>query len=78
MAEDNGFTDAQKEEAKKRADYKCECERKTCGHAGRCNSKKDLEVHHIKALKDGGKSIPSNAEVLCYECHKNTRSYGKH
>jgi 5-methylcytosine-specific restriction endonuclease McrA len=25
----------------------------------------------------GGKDIPSNCEILCQKCHKQTRSYGE-
>jgi len=40
----------------------------------RCNSTKNLEVHHKR--RDGGNGI-DNAEVLCHECHTNTDTYGK-
>lgn len=42
--------------------------------AKRCNSEKNLEVHHKRV--DGGNGL-DNAEVLCQECHSNTSSYGR-
>jgi hypothetical protein len=39
----------------------------------RCSSTKNLEVHHKR--RDGGNDI-GNAEVLCQECHKHTKTYG--
>ena len=41
--------------------------------ATRCNSTKNLEVHHKRI--DGGNGL-NNAEVLCHKCHENTSSYG--
>jgi len=35
------------------------------------------EAHHITAAIVGGKDIPSNCEILCQKCHKQTRSYGE-
>ncbi len=67
----------------------CECERKSCGHTGRCNKqlvyenrnegkRGAWEAHHKKAVKDGGEDTLSNCEILCLDCHKNTSSYGDH
>ncbi|MDR0539034.1 MAG: hypothetical protein LBG74_00805 [Spirochaetaceae bacterium] len=39
----------------------------------RCNSTKNLEIHHKR--RDGGNGI-GNAQVLCQKCHENTGSYG--
>ncbi len=74
-----------------RAEGKCECSRKTCGHNPiRCNKQlifknrgKDYEyggweAHHRIAVASGGDDSLSNCEILCTECHKNTRSYGRH
>ena len=41
--------------------------------ATRCNSTKNLEVHHKR--RDGGNGI-ENAEVLCSDCHAKTATYG--
>lgn len=73
-----------------RAGGKCECRRRTCGHAGRCNKqlvwenrgeegqRGAWEAHHATAVASGGADILSNCEILCLECHKNTGSYGRH
>jgi 5-methylcytosine-specific restriction endonuclease McrA len=34
------------------------------------------EAHHKKAAKDGGADTLSNCKILCFECHKNTKSFG--
>lgn len=34
-----------------------------------CGSNKDLEVHHMKTLKNGGKSASTNLITLCANCH---------
>jgi hypothetical protein len=39
----------------------------------RCERKRSLQVHHISRY---GNSIPSNARVLCDNCHQATQSYG--
>ena len=36
------------------------------------------EAHHRTAKSSGGTDEPSNGEALCLECHKATRTYGKH
>lgn len=65
---------------------KCECIRSTHQHLYvRCN--KELiwnnrgrngrgawEAHHINS---NGPDTFSNCEILCWECHKNTKSCGK-
>ncbi len=68
-----------------RAGAKCECTRKSHGHFfGRCyktlvwdNRGRDgygaWEAHHINS--NGGDQL-SNCEILCWECHKNTGSFG--
>lgn len=71
-----------------RAGAKCECQRKTCGHSGRCNQslhwdKRNIEcengweAHHRTALTSDGGDELSNCEILCISCHKNTGSYGR-
>lgn len=34
-----------------------------------CGSDQDLEVHHMQALFQGGKSTEDNLITLCMECH---------
>jgi hypothetical protein len=70
------------EQAWRRSGAKCECQRISHGHSGRCN--KDLvrenrgregrgkwEAHH----KQSGGPDPdalSNCEILCWDCHSRT------
>lgn len=84
------FPDKIIEQAWERANGRCECERKTCGHTYKCNrqlsrnargdddSPYGWEAHHKTAVENGGDNSLSNCEILCIKCHKNTRSYGKH
>jgi hypothetical protein len=78
------FSDRVVLEAWKRANGRCECERTTHAHLGRCfrqlswNSRgKDTndgwEAHHVTA---GGPDTLSNCEILCQDCHKKTGTYG--
>lgn len=69
-----------------RAGGRCECVLEKCGHAGRCNKELDPQnatsgkkwhAHHIVSQDAGGSDEPSNCQILCVECHENTRSYGK-
>jgi hypothetical protein len=34
-----------------------------------CNSRNNLEWHHIKAWSEGGDDSPDNLQVLCHCCH---------
>lgn len=82
------FSKSVVEEAWKRSQGRCECERKSCGHSERCpqilkweqrgndDSPYGWEAHHITAQAKGGEDILSNCQILCIDCHKNTRSYG--
>jgi len=70
----------------RRSDGKCECGRSSHNHLYvRCN--KELvwenrgregrgawEAHHIDS---DGDDTASNCEILCWDCHKNTRSFGR-
>jgi len=70
----------------KRAGARCECRRKEHNHLGvRCNriliwkergreGPKAWEAHHKTA---GGLDTPSNCEILCWECHKKTETFGR-
>lgn len=69
------------EQAWKRSGGKCECQRTTHGHSGRCNKTLShenqgresgwgaWEAHHIST--SGGDGL-SNCEILCWDCHKRT------
>lgn len=79
------FPDDVVEAAWARSGGRCECGRTSHGHGQRC--KKELykssrgleslmgwEPHHINS---NGEPVLSNCEILCQDCHKATRSYGR-
>jgi RNA-directed DNA polymerase len=51
-----------------RDEYRCS----KCG-----KSLSNLEVHHIKAKRHGGKNTLDNLETLCTDCHAQTPTYGR-
>ena len=63
---------------------------KVNGHCNRCgkqlvwNNRGDdgqrgaWEAHHKLSQSHGGSDTLSNCEILCLNCHTNTKSYGKH
>jgi len=83
------FSDQTVASAFTRAGGKCECDRTGCGHGRRCNKMLDWrqrgndyatggwEAHHKTAVGVGGNDSLSNCEILCIECHVNTRTYGR-
>lgn len=71
------FPQSVKDAAMKRAGRRCECKRSACNHSGRC-TKGGVEFNHIKSQRAGGGDTLANCEVLCVQCHKNTKSYGVH
>jgi RNA-directed DNA polymerase len=44
----------------------------------RCGSTVNLDLHHIKARRYGGKDVKTNAQLLCETCHVQTTPYGDH
>ena len=77
-------------QAWRRANGNCECRRRTHNHHYiRCNkqlvkanrgadvSRGCWEAHHKTAVASGGADTLSNCEILCCECHSNTRTYGR-
>ena len=84
------FTENTLKLAWKRANGKCECKRSICGHGYRCSkqlvwsnrgndsARGGWEAHHIVSVRAGGSDALSNCQILCTECHKNTKSYGHH
>jgi RNA-directed DNA polymerase len=44
----------------------------------RCGSTVNLDLHHIKARRYGGKDVKANAQLLCEPCHVHTTPYGDH
>lgn len=67
------FSQTTKDEALKRAGGRCECERGSHPHFGRCGSTYNLEYHHKLAVASGGSDALSNCEVLCNDCHQRVR-----
>lgn len=89
LLEASGFDDPTLEAAFERSGGRCECQRTSCGHGGRCSEEFDYEdrggsgepgawqAHHRRSRDSGGDSNLENSEILCIECHKNTGSYGR-
>lgn len=65
------FSKETKQEALEKADYKCEC-------CGKKVTMETCEAHHEHSVRAGGGDELSNCKILCIDCHKKTRSYGKH
>lgn len=69
-----------------RSGGRCECMRVTHGHVGRCPQilhwglrgwevPGGWEAHHRDS---NGPGTLSNCEILCQDCHKQTRTFGRH
>jgi RNA-directed DNA polymerase len=43
-----------------------------------CGNTVNLDLHHIKARRYGGKDVKANAQLLCESCHVRTTPYGDH
>lgn len=82
------FSDQVVRAAFSRAEGRCECTRISHGHLSRCNAAllwhlrgSDFpggwEAHHKTSVAAGGADTLDNCEILCQECHKKTRSYGR-
>jgi RNA-directed DNA polymerase len=67
-AENNERWRVVKEEVMAERGAKCE----------RCGSTANLDLHHIKARRYGGKDVKANAQLLCEPCHVHTTPYGDH
>jgi hypothetical protein len=68
-----------------RSGRRCECQMQGCLHYGRCSNilvwnHRGLETafgweaHHINPA---GPATLSNCLILCQQCHKNTRTFGR-
>lgn len=65
------FSETTREEALKKAGYKCEkCGKKLTLHS--------CEAHHKTSVQVGGQDCLSNCQILCHDCHVKTRTYGQH
>ena len=56
--------------AQVKAEHGARCER--------CGSTVNLDLHHCKAKRYGGKDTIDNAQLLCEPCHVQTPTYGDH
>ena len=81
------FPESVVKEAWKRAGGRCECKRTTHDHYGRCYKQLTWEnrgregrgawdAHHIVSVSSGGTDTLSNCEILCWDCHTKTRTFG--
>ncbi|RRJ31528.1 HNH endonuclease [Halocatena pleomorpha] len=66
--------DARKKAVQKRDDWTCkDCGVKSGPHAG--DDGKQLHVHHITHLSDGGSNQLSNLTTLCVDCHNDRHEH---
>lgn len=84
------FPEEELKKALANAGERCECRRTNadclkkhnrvrCSEKGFTlgNHKSRWQAHHRTAQDAGGKDIASNCEILCVDCHRATRTYGK-
>jgi 5-methylcytosine-specific restriction endonuclease McrA len=80
------FSDSVIEQAWKRSEGRCECDRASHGHGLRCDHpiayhargmETDIgwEAHHNLAVAEGGSDNLGNCQLLCQSCLKKTRNY---
>ena len=46
------------------------------GNRGR-DGRGSWEAHHKTAVSSGGSDVLSNCKILCFDCHKETRTFGR-
>lgn len=57
--------DAAKEQVRQRDEYRCQ----NCDREGSESEIDDLQVHHIRAVEDGGTNDLDNLVLVCNSCH---------
>lgn len=67
-AENNEEWRELKEEIKAERGAKCDL----------CGSTENLDLHHLKARRYGGKAVKENLQLLCRSCHTETATFGDH
>lgn len=67
-AENNEQWRELKEEIKAERGAKCDL----------CGSTENLDLHHLKARRYGGKAVKENLQLLCRSCHAGTATFGEH
>lgn len=74
-----GFSENKRKKIFDNAKGYCEvCRKKLCLHNHVKGSRGAWNAHHKTSSASGGRDIPSNGCALCVDCHKKTRTYGKH
>lgn len=43
-----------------------------------CGSTVELDLHHLRARREGGRDVKENAQLLCERCHVQTPTYGRY
>ena len=72
------FSEEVVKKAWERANMCCEnCGKKLVWNNHEEGERGAWEAHHITPKSHGGTGDLSNCEILCLECHKHTKSYGK-
>ncbi len=70
MVRPGEFNERVKRQAFARAEARCECRRRECGHVGRCNAKLTdgwVPRHNVPAAS-GGASVLANCIAVCSSC----------
>ncbi len=73
------FSDKTKLEIFEKANGKCEA----CGKQLVFDNHTEGErgawhAHHKTSVASGGEDVASNGKALCLDCHKKTKTFGKH
>jgi len=72
------FSESVVTDAWKRADGQCErCDKQLAWENRGREGRGCWEAHHKMSLAVGGSNTLSNCEILCFECHSNTRTFGR-
>lgn len=73
------FSAYEAEQAWKKAGGKCECQRPTHGHEGRCNRTLILAnrgrqaadgAWEARRISEAGGDVLANCRIFCWDCHK--------
>ena len=73
------FSEKTKSEAFTRANGRCESCGKQLVYGNHSEGERgEWEAHHKTAVASGGNDCLSNCKVLCLNCHKAIKTYGRH
>jgi 5-methylcytosine-specific restriction protein A len=71
------FSDSVVQDAWKRAGGECERCGKQLTWENNCREGRGCwEAHHKTSVAAGGSDTLSNCEILCFDCHAKTRTFG--